>query len=286
MKKHSTHTAMLTAIFAITTSSVPPSSSAQTPTNKPFVVFNSLHYQDTPDLTKDGLHNIRLIYENKLTTAPIFGIGERSFNASAITAAASLSKNEPDTPVSMDIESWRLNSGGDKKYIDSIRTFRKASPHSKIGLYGFIPFANKLLYQSIVTNNPKLRSRWNSMQTQAKPVAEAVDIFMPSLYTWGKNIDAWKSTVKISIQQARSTNPNKPIYAYIWPQYYNNNQPYALQFIDARTWRIELDTLYQLVDGVIIWSSDKDADGKPIKFSKSMPWYVATVSFMKKHDIH
>jgi hypothetical protein len=286
MKKCSTPIYILITIFAAAGIANTLSFAAQASSEKPFVVFNSLHYRNTPDLSKEGFHNIRLIYENKLTIPPRFGIGERLFSASSIISAASLSKGEPNTPVSMDIESWKLSTEAVQKYMEAIRVFRNASPHSKIGLYGFIPFANKLLYQSIDTNDPKLRIRWENMQKQAIPVAKVVDIFMPSLYTWGKDINAWKSTARIAIQQARSTNSSTPIYVYIWPQYYSNNQPYALQFIDTKTWQIELDTLYQLADGIIIWSSDKNAQGKPIQFSTSMPWYVTTVSFMKRHNIH
>jgi len=258
---------------------------ATTPKNT-FIVFNALHYNNTPELSLEGLHNVKLIYEDKLTSSPTYALGERLFSAPKIKAMAASSRSTPATVVSLDLESWGAGPKAIDKYVKSVQLFKKESPESKVGMYGFVQFANNLVYQSIDTHNPKLMARWKDLQRQVRPVADNVDVFMPSLYTWGKDANAWKKTAKITIEQARSINPNKPIYVYIWPQYYNNKEPYALHFIDQKTWRDELETLYQLADGIVIWSSNKDSEGKLIQFSKNMPWYTETINFMKSHDIH
>src|SRR5699024_8470088 len=134
------------------------------------------------------------------------------------------------------------------------------------------------------------QKRWERIQDRMKPVAKLVDVSLPSLYTWGTDIEAWKKTAEIVVNKARAMNPGKPVYAFIWPQYYgsvhgHNRNRKALQFIDAKTWRAELETLYQIADGVIIWSSTKGANGNILKFSTDMPWYVTTLDFMASHGI-
>lgn len=254
-------------------------------TEKPFVVYNSLHYRETPDLTSDGLHQIQLIYEDKLTSSPALGIGPRSFNESLISNASLSSKASPNTPVSLDIESWGLGDDAMEKYTKSIKTFKSHSS-TKVGLYGFFPANTRYLYDAISSNDTEKQRRWREkLQRRAIKVSNAVDIYMPSFYTWGKDFNAWEKTVIESTSLARSTDPNKPIYAFVWPQYYDNKTPYALEFIDPKTWRRELEVLYKYTDGIIIWSSHKDSKGHPIKFSKEMPWFIETKNFIQLHKI-
>jgi len=269
-------------VFAFATSTA---LAAQTLTKANFHLYDALHYRDTPDLSADRIHDIRLIYENKLTDTPALGFGARGFNSKRIADMAKISKDKPETLVSLDIESWKTGPAATRKYINAIQVFRKESGAKKIGLYGFVPFGNKILYKSLDTNDSRARARWEEFQAETTQIAASVDIFMPSMYTWGGNHDAWIKTAKIAIERARAVDPKKPIYVFVWPQYYSDDSSYNLNFIDTKTWRSELEELYQLADGIILWSSDKDSDGKAIKFSRDMPWYVETMKFMHAHSI-
>lgn len=259
---------------------------AETLSKEEFHIYNALHYRDMQDLSVDNIHDINLIYESRLTDAPALGFGARAFSSKRIVDMAGMSKNDPYKLVSLDLESWKTGPEATMKYINAVEIFRKNSDAKRIGLYGFIPFGNKLLYKALDTNNENAKARWEELQKETLPVAASIDVFMPSMYTWGKNHDAWIRTAEISIQRARAIDPKKPIYVYVWPQYYSADESYDLQFIDTKTWRAELEELYQLADGIILWSSDKDSAGKPIAFSKDMPWYVETINFMRAHNIH
>jgi hypothetical protein len=110
---------------------------------------------------------------------------------------------------------------------------------------------------------------------------------MPSIYTYGTDLTAWEKTAQMTVAEARRLNPNKPVYVYLWPQYFPYpaypNGPKIGDFVPPKMWRQELETLYPIADGVIIWSGQQVGAAK---FSTSMPWFVETIAFIKEHNLH
>jgi len=249
---------------------------------KSFKIFNSIHYKGTPDLSRYGLLPLNLIYENRLAAANPDFPKQYTYSAASIDTEARAAEAKPGQIVSLDLESWGRGPGAIEKYAMAAREFKRVSPASKVGMYGYVPLANNLLYRAIHEHSPSLEKAWIRVQSQVSPVAQAVDIFMPSLYTYGPDSSAWTKMAQMAIANARKQNPNKPVYAYIWPQFYSSKDPQLSKFIPAKLWRTELETLYPIADGVIVWTTSRGS----IEFSTSMPWFQETLAFMKAHHLN
>lgn len=185
----------------------------------------------------------------------------------------------------LDLEAWHFDASDLHKYLGTIQAFKLTCGGCTVGYYGYMPFANWLLYGYFAHKNAADLQQWLSFQRQSDAIGVASDAFMPSLYTWGTNITAWQRAARKAVAYARALNPNKRIYAFIWPQFDTHRAPTDLTFIPGAIWRKELETLYPITDGVIIWSNDKGPSGRRIKFSTRMPWYQVTETFMKQRDL-
>lgn len=268
-----------------------------------FAVYNATQYRGEPDLSSYGFHKIVLISDSVLAPRTHLG-GPQQFSEVATRVAALKQAGDIRVPVCLDLEAWPLNAQGVAQRLEIIKTFKKFAPNIKVGAFGFMPVNNRLLFDSMA--DPATRKSYNSwgaygkasqvmfdgMQASSQAIGQAVDILMPDFYTYGSDMSAWKKMVQANVAYDRKMYPGKRIYAFVWPQYNDSNALRAqtkslpLSFVPATAWRQELETLYPLVDGVVIWSAWIDHDGNTIQFNKNMPWFVQTVAFMKEHHLH
>lgn len=268
-----------------------------------FAVYDAIQYRGKPDLSSYGFHKITLISDGVLAPR-VRPAGLRQFSEAATQAAALKQAGEPGVPVCLDLEAWPLNPDGVNERLEIIKTFKKYSPNTQVGAFGFMPINNRLLFDSLASPasralyNPwggygkSSRVMFDRMQQGSQAIGKAVDILMPDFYTYGPDMSAWKKMVQANVAYDRKMYPGHPIYAFIWPQYNASDalvaqkKPLPLSFVPPAAWREELETLYPLVDGVVIWSAWVDHDAKVVKFNKDMPWFVETVAFMKEHHLH
>ena len=121
----------------------------------------------------------------------------------------------------------------------------------------------------------------------SEKIFNASNVVYPCYYTHSKNRNEWESMAQNSISQIRAHNKKVPIYAFIWPQY--NPEPkyqdLGYKFIEADFWKLQLETLYPLCDGVVIWSHYRDEKGETVYFDYNMPWFQETIKFIKSHHI-
>ncbi|PZF71003.1 hypothetical protein DN068_20075 [Taibaiella soli] len=247
---------------------------------KKFTLFNAIHYRNTPDLTSQSVHKLNLFYEVHLLD------GSKQPNDDSIRKAAL--KSERGVPVTLDIESWSFASGDMdetiRKYEQAIHTFKQANPNAPLGFYGVVP-------ENIIHKWRKMRytensdySNWLNTNLKLKPIADKVDVFFPACYTYTDDTISWKEAVTATIKEIKKYSADKPVYAYIWPQYHGGF-PKGIQFIDPKVWKFELETLYNLTDGAVIWSGNRDANNNVINWSESMPWWQVTKDFIREHNI-
>jgi hypothetical protein len=73
----------------------------------------------------------------------------------------------------------------------------------------------------------------------------------------------------------------KPVYAFLWPQYYSTrHKELGDIYIEADFWRLQLETAYKYADGVVIWF--------PLRIdweqASQGPWWEVTKTFLKDLD--
>jgi len=239
---------------------------------KDFKVFNALLFKQTPDLSQYGFSKINIIYEDAvISTDYRKNKGDfrwRFVDIEKVARESSRSKRNENVPTVLDVEYWghMLYNAKTKKvaedvFLQLIRLYRANDPNSLVSVFH---------YGAI-----------------SEDIYNASNVVYPCYYTHGMNRDEWIAMVKNGIAAIKKRNKNLPIYVFIWPQYnpIPSKNDLGYKFVEPDFWRLQLETLYSMCDGVIIWSHYRDENGKNIYFNKNMPWFQETVKFMKKYGI-
>lgn len=272
---------------------------------KEFIVFDSIHYRDKGDSAQYGMKPYTILYTHRIWPKNLLKISRRQPEPPPEAHIIELVKDiSPDkSPVIYDIEHWPLDirkavpvvadddiSGASEKAVKTsmqkmihiINCSKKANPALKYGYYGCVPLRD---YWSPVKNDPEMLKQWKKANDYLKPLAEAVDVICPSLYTFYPDRKAWVKYAKANIAEAKRLSAGKPIYAYLWPKYHtSSNKKDKKRFIDGDFWRLQLETVYNSgIDGIIIWDSTRVVnDPKDSIWDPNRAWWQETVSFLKR----
>lgn len=254
---------------------------------KSFILFNGIHYKNTPDLCRQSVHRLNLVYESRIVKQDPDHPGIPIPETDSIRSLASKFTSQPGIPVTLDIESWSYSpqqlEATISKYLKVISDFKKTNSSSKVGFYGVVP-KTVFVWKNIEPTGSPNYVKWQKLNLSLSPIAEKVDIFFPSFYTFDNDINAWKNMVTATLAEIKKYDRNIPVYAYLWPQYHDGT-PNQFQFIDQAVWKSELEMLYPLTDGIVIWTSNKDADKNIISWDQNMAWWQTTLAFIKTHNI-
>ncbi len=239
---------------------------------KDFKIFNALSFKETPDLSKYGFSKINLIYEDGVISTN-YKLKKGDFNwrfidFTKILKEANKSKTEKNIPVCLDVEYWgkylydkNTKNDAEEIYVTLINIYRTIDSKSLVSVFHYGAISKKI---NGVSN-----------------------VVYPCYYTHNNDHKQWISMVKNGIKSIQKQNVNNPIYVFIWPQYNPNQSKHDLgyKFIEPDFWRLQLETLYPLCDGIVVWSHYKDENGNLIYFNEKMPWFQETIKFIEKYDI-
>lgn len=241
---------------------------------KDFKIFNALSFKETPNLIEYGFSEINMIYEDDvITTNSNYKKGEfewRYIDHKKILRESNKSKlNKKNVPTVLDVEYWgsRLYRSSTKKraediFVQLLNEFRENDSKSMVSVFHYGVFSKRIL--------------------------DASNVVYPCFYTHSEDRKEWLNMVKYNLNKLRKmNNRNVPVYVFIWPQYnpVPSKHNLGFSFVDVDFWRLQLETLYPLCDGIVIWSHYRDAKGENIYFEESMPWFQETLKFMKKYNI-
>ena len=150
--------------------------------NKDFIIFNAIHYKNTPDLSTQGLHPLNLFYEHFLLTPSSF-FSTRLPHSDSIRKTALKSLVNPAVPVTLDIEVWDFSSSHIdstiKYYLQTIEWFKKTNSKSRLGFYGVVP-ANIIYRWKKIRAEVNGIHNWEQLNARLQPVADHVDLFFPA----------------------------------------------------------------------------------------------------------
>ncbi|CAK7003918.1 MAG: hypothetical protein PETM_00111 [Petrimonas sp.] len=255
-------------VFSVTILSV----SAQEKDLKDFKVFNALLFKETPDLTEYGFSKINMIYEDGVISTNYHKKkGEftwRFVDPQKILKQSSRSRKNSDIPTVLDVEYWghllyarKTKKEAEEVFLQLISSYRANDPNSLVSVFHYGAISERIYNSS--------------------------NVVYPCYYTHGTNRNEWIAMVKNGITEIKKRNKKMPIYVFIWPQYnpIPSKHDLGYKFVEPDFWRLQLETLYPLCDGVIIWSHYMDENNKNIKFNKDMPWFQETLKFINKYNI-
>lgn len=241
---------------------------------KDFKVFNALLFKNTPDLSEYGFSDINVIYEDGvITTNSSFKRGEfdwRYIDEAKVISESNKSKVNKNIPVVLDVEYWggRLYRSSTRKkaediFVELIEKYRSNDSTSMVSVFHYGILSKRILDES--------------------------NVVFPCFYTHSDDRKEWLNMVKYNLNNLKKINSkNLPVYVFIWPQYNPVPERHDLgyRFIDKEFWRFQLDSLYELCDGVVIWSHHRDSEGKTVFFDEKMEWFQETLDFINKNSIN
>ena len=257
---------------------------AQTPPprdKEPFMVFDSTLYADKPDLSAFGIHPITIAYAGR------FG-NEWMRNATQLPDKASVQEvarriDSKFRHVVIDIEHWPLKGEssvvqeGVSKYITVLQWFKEAAPGVAVGYYGAPPLRD--YWRAIRPPTSKEWKSYSDDNDRLQPLARAVDILFPSLYTFYTDQGGWVRYAYGNIAEARRQANGKPVYVFLWPQYHESNRKLAGTYLPPDYWRLELETAKQYADGIILWGG-WGSNNRPARWDENASWWQVTKEFM------
>ncbi|WHZ21593.1 MAG: hypothetical protein OJF47_000705 [Nitrospira sp.] len=252
------------------------------PEKKPFKVFDGTLYTDKPDLSQYGIQPITITYAGQFGKE-WFKDAARLPEKESVQRVAREAEAKGGHAV-IDIEHWPLKGDSSQvqesltKYMTVLRWFKEAAPGLTVGYYGAPPLRD--YWRAI---NPPTSKEWQSYSGEndrLQPLAGAVDVFFPSLYTFYTDQGGWVRYAYGQIAEARRYGNGKPVYVFLWPQYHDSNRKLAGTYLPADYWRLELETAKQYADGIIIWGG-WGTNNRPAQWDDNAGWWKATKDFMK-----
>ena len=139
----------------------------------------------------------------------------------------------------------------------------------KVGLFGSLAAA-----EPSDLDDPSAVDDWNARTDALAPVAKAVDFVVPVLYANTTNVSDFAASMSTLIRQARRF--GKPVYAYIWPEYFEQIQEMPPnELIGRQMWQMILDETRSEADAGIMW-------GGIHRFDARAPWARITAGYLKQ----
>jgi hypothetical protein len=259
-------------------------SSAKEPVSRTFAVFDGTLYKQKPDMRQYGIASIAILYEIRFwpsgdaTTA----LPEQQIVRTLATEVAS-----SISPVVIDIERWPVTGSSSlvqssvTKYRTVLRWFRQAAPGLRVGYYGTIPVPD--YWRAIQPTTSAEFKAWQQDNDRLELIAKDVEVIFPSLYTFYADRQGWVTYAIAQISEARRKAKGKPVYAFIWPQYHESNEILGGQFLEADYWELELLTIRQYADGLVIWGGWGNSG--PQVWDEEAPWWQVTKTLLPKMGI-
>ena len=246
-----------------------------------FHLYDALLYIGKPDLTPLGIQNIYTAYENFFFDSWSVDPAIQATAAPSETATRAVARRAiaaGDQTVVIDIECWPVDirTATAQQVQQSIQWFtqvigwlRSEAPSLKIGIYGVLPLRDSLRPDLFTAAQ---KQAWSQANAFLAPLAAQVDYVFPSLYTFYQDPAIWQAYAQANIDQAKQY--GKPILPYIWNEYHPGHTTIpAGTPLPADLWRLELDTLRQIANGIVMWGGWKE------NWDSTAPWWLQTVGF-------
>jgi hypothetical protein len=237
-----------------------------------FPLYDALLYSNKPDLTRQGLTPIRMIYSSELWAD---GESRDKPNGAKITALAK--QLDPALLTCVDIEHWptagkpELLKSSIAKYTSVLSLIRQQRPSLKLAYYSIVPRHD--YWRAVKGKGQNQYDEWLRENIKLKDIGAAVDVILPDLYTFYPDQAGWEKYAIENLKEARKY--GKPVYAFLWPMYHDSEPLYAGKYIPADFWRFQLETCLKYADGIVIWGGWQEP------WNENAPWWIETKKFMQ-----
>lgn len=189
----------------------------------------------------------------------------------------------------VDIEAWWIHGNDEDvkvsvdKYVSVLRWIHDEEPEVRVGIFGVIPIEDHIRSSKMFLHPQYLR--WKKENERLINIAKESDVIYPSVYTFYEEQDRWKRTAISMINLAKSY--GKPVYVFLWPYYSerSKNKNIRLKQVPADYWQMQLETVWEYADGVVIWGGWDGENWRPAEWDEDVNWWKVTKEFIMKKKI-
>ncbi len=260
-------------------SSAPAASGGGASAPKPFVVFDATLYKDKPNLWTYNILPLSIVYEWRFWPE---GSPAQPLPAEEVVRTLAREHRGVTQPLVIDIERWPLK-GNPADVRSTVSRFssvlfwvRSEISGARIGLYGTVPLPD--YFRAIRDPLSAEYRSWQGDNDRLEAIVSQVDALFPSIYTFYPDRQGWVVYAIAQIREARRKANGKPVYAFLWPQYHESNRLLSHRPLDPAYWELQLKTVYDHADGVVIWGGWGDKGPEP--WDEAAPWWQATKRFL------
>ncbi len=252
-------------------------------------VYDGTIYLDKSSIIKDYLNPITIIYGHKLypnnkwsSSLPPYGYAKKHVAANLVPESELIVYDIEHWPIRGLYSKPEIRLSNINKYLTIAKELRQWSD-KKISLFGLFPVDD---FEGLLQGRKSQRYRWWEEDNIAtKDLVHQLDFFSPSLYTYSSDHAQWERVADIMIKRSRLFSTKKPVFVFIWPQYFDHHPtPRNLQtkFIPPAQWLNQLEYLYDKVDGIIIWGGWDFKRKRHDTWDSTARWWIDTKSFLKQ----
>lgn len=252
-----------------------------TPTWRSLHVYQALAFRGQPQLNSLGFTPAHIIDRGIWTDEK----DRKTISPEKLRAVVARAASDGGLVV-LDIEDHPLRDAPDLNIRKSVQTLagaatiaREVAGQSPVGYYGLVPLSE---YWRPLDTSPTGRfNAWRADNRRLLPIAAAVDINMPSLYTHYDDQEGWVRQAETLVCEARQMS-DKPVVAFIWPEFHPGSGSGG-KAVPIDYWRLQLDTLSRIADGVVIWGGYDMVHNRQYDWDADAPWWRETLAFMQRH---
>ena len=243
------------------------------PSSDTFKIFDAMMYAGKPDTRTFGMKPAYIVDRG-------FWVDESTRQA---VDPAKLTRRLKEFPASdglivLDVEHLPL-TGQPASVAKSLSMMRQLAEKSrdsgsgrKIGYYGLLPLSE---YWRPINGLPGGGfTDWRRDNARIAGLGRSIDVNLPSLYTFYPDRKGWVQQAEILVCEARRIS-DKPVYAFVWPEYHDSTEQ-AGRPVPGDYWRLQLQTLRRIADGVVIWGGYDLKNQRAYKWNPDAEWWIVT----------
>ena len=260
-------------------SSAPVVPRAEDLAQKPFVVFDATLYKDKPNLWAYHILPLSIVYEWRFWPD---ASSAQPLPAEDVVRKLAGEHRGVTQPLVIDIERWPLKGNPadvqatGSRFSSILSWVKHEIPGVPVGLYGTVPLPD--YWRAIRDPRSAEYRSWQRDNDRLEAIVSQVDALFPSIYTFYPDRHGWVTYAIAQISEARRKANGKPVYAFLWPQYHESNLLLGHRPLAPDYWELQLKTVYDHADGVVIWGGWGDKG--PESWDETAPWWQVTKRFL------